>query len=125
MLLLSWPLPWRPPLWLALGTCCRQTIVSVLIGAQKPVRHASSLTIEPHLGDFEGLEDTYLNNNNLVIPVSFYNWPLRAAVQVFTGIEPKPDNLGVLNDLSTGRLCQQRLQQAPLVEALGLKRPVH
>lgn len=37
----------------------------------KPVRHASSLTIEPYLGDFEGLEDTYLSNNNLVIPVSF------------------------------------------------------
>jgi len=37
----------------------------------KPVRHASSLTIEPYLGDFEGLEDTYLSNNNLVIPVNF------------------------------------------------------
>ena len=37
----------------------------------KPVRHASSLTIEPYLGDFNGLEDTYVSNNNLVIPVSF------------------------------------------------------
>lgn len=37
----------------------------------KPVRHASSLTIEPYLGDFEGLEDAYLSNNNLVIPVNF------------------------------------------------------
>ncbi|WP_417544062.1 hypothetical protein [Marinobacter sp.] len=37
----------------------------------KPVRHASSLTIEPYLGDFEGIEDTYLSNNNLVIPVTF------------------------------------------------------
>jgi len=37
----------------------------------KPVRHASTLTIEPYLGDFEGLEDTYLSNNNLVIPVNF------------------------------------------------------
>ncbi|WP_417518090.1 hypothetical protein [Marinobacter sp.] len=37
----------------------------------KPVRHASSLTIEPYLGDFEGLDDTYLSNNNLVIPVTF------------------------------------------------------
>lgn len=37
----------------------------------KPVRHASSLTIEPYLGDFEGLDDTYISNNNLVIPVSF------------------------------------------------------
>lgn len=37
----------------------------------KPVRHASSLSIEPYLGDFEGLEDTYLSNNNLVIPVNF------------------------------------------------------
>ncbi len=37
----------------------------------KPVRHVSSLTIEPYLGDFEGLEDSYLSNNNLVIPVTF------------------------------------------------------
>ncbi|RBW49750.1 hypothetical protein [Marinobacter sp. F3R11] len=37
----------------------------------KPVRHASTLTIEPYLGDFEGLEDTYLSNNNLIIPVNF------------------------------------------------------
>lgn len=37
----------------------------------KPVRHASSLTIEPYLGDFEGLEDAYISNNNLIIPVSF------------------------------------------------------
>tara|TARA_R110000823_G_scaffold224420_1_gene352442 strand:- start:862 stop:1572 length:711 start_codon:yes stop_codon:yes gene_type:complete len=37
----------------------------------KPVRHASSLTIEPYLGDFDGLEDTYLSNNNLLIPVTF------------------------------------------------------
>lgn len=32
---------------------------------------------------------------------SWYNWPLRAAVQAFTGIEPEPDNLGVVNDLQT------------------------
>lgn len=37
----------------------------------KPVRHASTLTIEPYLGEFEGLGDTYLNDNNLVIPVRF------------------------------------------------------
>lgn len=37
----------------------------------KPVRNVSALTIEPHLGDFEGLEDSYLANNNLVIPVRF------------------------------------------------------
>ncbi|MCK2147802.1 hypothetical protein MYE70_01845 [Marinobacter alexandrii] len=37
----------------------------------KPVRNVSTLTIEPHLGDFEGLSDTYLTNNNLVIPVRF------------------------------------------------------
>ncbi|MDO6442562.1 hypothetical protein [Marinobacter sp. 2_MG-2023] len=45
-------------------------IVEALVDG-KPVRHASSLTIEPYLGDFEGLEDTYLSNNNLVIPVTF------------------------------------------------------
>lgn len=37
----------------------------------RPVRHASALTIEPDLGDFEGLGDPYLSNNNLVIPVNF------------------------------------------------------
>ncbi|MBW4933443.1 hypothetical protein [Marinobacter sp. F4206] len=37
----------------------------------KPVRHVSTLTIEPYLGEFEGLGDTYLNDNNLVIPVHF------------------------------------------------------
>lgn len=37
----------------------------------KPVRNVSTLTIEPHLGDFNGLEDSYLSNNNLVIPVRF------------------------------------------------------
>lgn len=32
---------------------------------------------------------------------SWYNWPLKAAVQAFTGIEPKPGKLGVVNDLQT------------------------
>jgi hypothetical protein len=35
------------------------------------VRHASTLTIEPYLGEFEGLGDTYIANNSLVIPVHF------------------------------------------------------
>ncbi|WP_373002238.1 hypothetical protein [Marinobacter sp.] len=37
----------------------------------KPVRHASSLTIEPYLGEFEGLGDARISDNNLVIPVRF------------------------------------------------------
>ncbi|MBU2955571.1 hypothetical protein [Marinobacter sp. F3R08] len=37
----------------------------------KPVRHASTLTIEPYLGEFDGLGDTRISNNNLVIPVRF------------------------------------------------------
>jgi len=37
----------------------------------KPVRHASTLTIEPYLGDFEGLADARISNNNLIIPVRF------------------------------------------------------
>ncbi|WP_405420143.1 hypothetical protein [Marinobacter flavimaris] len=37
----------------------------------KPVRHASTLTIEPYLGDFEGLGDARISNNNLIIPVRF------------------------------------------------------
>ncbi len=32
---------------------------------------------------------------------SWYNWPLRAAVEAFTGIEPEPGKLGVVNDLQT------------------------
>lgn len=37
----------------------------------KPVRHASTLTIEPYLGEFEGLGDARISDNNLVIPVRF------------------------------------------------------
>src|SRR6056297_107985 len=37
----------------------------------KPVRHASTLTIEPHLGEFEGLGDARISDNNLIIPVRF------------------------------------------------------
>lgn len=37
----------------------------------RPVRHASSLTIEPDLGDFGGLESPFISNNDLVIPVQF------------------------------------------------------
>lgn len=37
----------------------------------KPVRHVSSLTIEPDLGSFEGLETAYVSGNDLVIPVRF------------------------------------------------------
>ena len=32
---------------------------------------------------------------------SWYNWPLKQAVRAFTGIDPQPDNLGVVNDLQT------------------------
>ncbi len=35
------------------------------------VRHASTLTIEPDLGDFDGLGDPRIRNNDLVIPVQF------------------------------------------------------
>ncbi|WP_273207898.1 hypothetical protein [Marinobacter subterrani] len=37
----------------------------------RPVRHASPLTIEPYLGEFGGLGDPYVSNNNLVIPIRF------------------------------------------------------
>lgn len=37
----------------------------------KPVRHASTLTIEPYLGDFKGLGEARISNNNLIIPVRF------------------------------------------------------
>ncbi|PTB94344.1 hypothetical protein C9974_04975 [Marinobacter sp. B9-2] len=37
----------------------------------KPVRHASTLTIEPYLGEFDGLGDARIRNNNLIIPVRF------------------------------------------------------
>lgn len=35
------------------------------------VRHVSTLTIEPDLGDFDGLGDPDIRNNDLVIPVNF------------------------------------------------------
>ncbi len=38
---------------------------------------------------------------NIAYNDSWYNWPLKAAVQAFTGIEPQPDKLGVVNDLQT------------------------
>lgn len=37
----------------------------------KPVRHASTLTIEPDLGEFDGLGSPRVNNNDLIIPVHF------------------------------------------------------
>ncbi|WP_303286421.1 hypothetical protein [Marinobacter sp. SS8-8] len=37
----------------------------------RPVRHASPLTIEPYLGDFGGLGEPYVSDNNLIIPVRF------------------------------------------------------
>lgn len=37
----------------------------------KPVRHASTLTIEPDLGEFDGLGSPRVTNNDLVIPVHF------------------------------------------------------
>ncbi|MGQ7274071.1 hypothetical protein [Marinobacter sp. V034] len=37
----------------------------------KPIRHVSTLTIEPYLGDFGGVESPFIENNNLVIPVRF------------------------------------------------------
>lgn len=57
----------------------------------RPVRHASTLTIEPYLGEFEGLDDAYLAENNLVIPVRFA--PDQAGVfalsaQLFAGSRP-------------------------------------
>ena len=57
----------------------------------KPVRHASTLTIEPYLGDFEGLGDPRINDNNLIIPVHFS--PERSgyyalSAQLFAGQQP-------------------------------------
>ena len=37
----------------------------------KPVRHVSTLTIEPVLGEFDGLGDPKVTNNDLIIPVHF------------------------------------------------------
>ncbi|MEP1216171.1 MAG: hypothetical protein ABJM11_21635 [Marinobacter sp.] len=37
----------------------------------KPVRHASTLMIEPDLGEFEGVGSPRVSNNDLVIPVQF------------------------------------------------------
>ncbi|MEQ5834916.1 hypothetical protein [Marinobacter sp. NFXS9] len=45
-------------------------IVSARVDGQT-VRHVSTLSIEPHLGDFSGVGTTRIENNNLVIPVEF------------------------------------------------------
>lgn len=37
----------------------------------RPVRHVSSLFIEPDLGDFNGIESPYVSGNDLIIPVKF------------------------------------------------------
>ncbi len=37
----------------------------------KPVRHVSTLTIEPDLGEFDGLGSPRVSNNDLIIPVHF------------------------------------------------------
>lgn len=38
---------------------------------------------------------------NVAYNDSWYNWPLKQAVRAFTGIEPQPGKLGVVNDLQT------------------------
>lgn len=37
----------------------------------KPLRHVSTLTIEPDLGDFEGIDSPHVAGNDLVIPFQF------------------------------------------------------
>lgn len=37
----------------------------------QPLRHVSGLTIEPYLGEFDGLDTAYISHNNLIIPVRF------------------------------------------------------
>ncbi len=38
---------------------------------------------------------------NVAYNDSWYNWPLKQAVRAFTGINPEPGSLGVVNDLQT------------------------
>ncbi|HLT14744.1 MAG TPA: hypothetical protein VK006_11665 [Marinobacter sp.] len=57
----------------------------------RPVRHASSLTIEPDLGDFEGLGTPYISGNDLVIPVEFTpesSGYYALSAQLFNGQKP-------------------------------------
>lgn len=37
----------------------------------RPLRHVSTLTVEPDLGEFEGIGDARVRDNDLVIPVAF------------------------------------------------------
>lgn len=37
----------------------------------KPLRHVSTLTVEPDLGDFEGIDSPHVSGNDLVIPFRF------------------------------------------------------
>ncbi|WP_336366696.1 hypothetical protein [Marinobacter sp. C2H3] len=65
-------------------------IVEAQVDGQ-PVRHASTLTIEPELGDFGGLDDPYVSNNNLVIPVEFspdHSGTYALSAQLYNGTTP-------------------------------------
>lgn len=57
----------------------------------RPVRHASSLTIEPFLGDLHGLDSAYVSNNNLVLPLKFspkHEGFYAFSAQLFNGSAP-------------------------------------
>ncbi|MDX1633088.1 MAG: hypothetical protein R3280_00490 [Marinobacter sp.] len=45
-------------------------VVEASVDSQ-PLRHVSTLTVEPDLGKFEGIGDPRVSNNDLVIPVAF------------------------------------------------------
>lgn len=45
-------------------------IVEAQVDGQ-PIRHASTITIEPNLGEFGGVDSTSIENNHLTIPVVF------------------------------------------------------
>lgn len=65
-------------------------IVEASVDGQ-PVRHASSLSIEPFLGELHGLDSTYVSNNNLVIPLKFspeHDGFYAFSAQLFNGSMP-------------------------------------
>ncbi|MDX5336531.1 MAG: hypothetical protein LPK13_10640 [Marinobacter sp.] len=72
----------------------------------KPVRHVSSLSIEPDLGDFGGIDSPYVSGNDLVIPVRF-----------------DPDHAGYYALHSTGDLVTRHLleNQARWLQSEGLQ----
>lgn len=100
----------------------------------RPVRHASSLSIEPYLGDFEGIGDPHVSDNNLVIPVAFSaeeSGFYSLSAQLYAGQQPiaqlqteqrLDSTTGTINLRAHGTVLANRSLSGPLqLKALQLR----